>query len=301
MDSWVVITVYGRDNTDNRGWLWLSVVSRVGKLHITSRTHVTRSRESMRRAPGLVLLFLCICALSFYVKRTSHYASNSNPRANHTGSEVVDTLILGEYRTFRAGLGLQEVPSNLRLSTPTHSFYAHASPLLADNAIPLPLPRRRIETSSLTSGLDDEPENHVRKMLRRSSTFGLEPSIHSHRRRRGESRNMPVSAHPKQSEIGGGGDGNPPSFSLHFAVDSIREPRTSSEQFLREYALLSAREGNLDNVGATSFTKGGSSNAKPKTPTSPKGKSASANRASARVSSGRRSRGRRRTPSHVEH
>ena len=35
MDSWVVITVYGRDNTDNRGWLWLSVVSRVGKLHIT--------------------------------------------------------------------------------------------------------------------------------------------------------------------------------------------------------------------------------------------------------------------------
>jgi hypothetical protein len=36
MDSWVVIAVYGRDNTDNRGWLWLSVVSRVGKLHITA-------------------------------------------------------------------------------------------------------------------------------------------------------------------------------------------------------------------------------------------------------------------------
>jgi len=35
MDSWVVIAVYGRDNTDNRGWLWLSVVSRVGKLHLT--------------------------------------------------------------------------------------------------------------------------------------------------------------------------------------------------------------------------------------------------------------------------
>jgi len=264
----------------------------------SSRTHVTRSRESMRRAPGLVLLFLCICALSFHVKRTLHYASNSNPRANHTDSEV-DTQILGEYRTFRAGLGLQEAPSTLRLSTSFHSFYAHASPLLTDNAIPLPRPRR-IETSSLTSGLDDEPENHshsIRKMLRRSSTFGLELSTHSHRRRRGESRNMPAHAHPKLSEIGGG-DGGPPSLSLHFAVDSIREPRTSSEQFLREYALLSA---NLDNVGATSFTKGGSSNAKPKTSTSPKGKSASANRASARPGSGRRSRGRRRPPSHVEH
>ena len=40
MDSWVVITIYGRDNTDNRGWLWLSVVSQVGKLHITTTREI---------------------------------------------------------------------------------------------------------------------------------------------------------------------------------------------------------------------------------------------------------------------
>ena len=49
MDSWVVITVYGRDNTDNCGWLWLSVVSWVGKLHITQILLIADSHNMMGR------------------------------------------------------------------------------------------------------------------------------------------------------------------------------------------------------------------------------------------------------------
>jgi hypothetical protein len=234
-----------------------------------------------------VLLFLSIFVLSFYVQRNSHYA---NFRTNHVDPKKA-IQILGEYRTFRAGLGLPEVPSNLR-SPSSHSFRAHSSSFHADNIVPSPL-ARRIETASLTSGLDDAPEHQldVRKMLRRTSTFGLGLSIHSHGLS-GDSHSLPAHSHPNLSEDGS----RPPP--LHFAVDSIREPCISSEDVLREYARLNAKDSNLDGVDATSIAKGGTSNPKPKT--SQKGKSSSTSRASARVSPGRRSRGRRR-PSRVEH
>jgi len=35
-----VITVYGRDNTDNCGWLWLSVVSSSVRDHTNLQAHI---------------------------------------------------------------------------------------------------------------------------------------------------------------------------------------------------------------------------------------------------------------------
>lgn len=254
-------------------------------------THVTLTCVRMRRAPGLVLLFLSICVLSFYVQRIPYYAHHSKIRTNPADPETA-IRILGEYKTFRAGLGLLEVPPNLQSSSPSHSFHAQSPSFHADNAIPLPL-AHRIETGSLTFGLDDVPEHQVdvRKMLRRTSTFGLGLSTHS-RRLTGDSHRMPAHPHSTLSE-----HGSPPS--LHFAVDSIREPCISFEDVLREYALLSGKESNLGGVDTISLTRASISNSKPKT--SQKGKSLSANKASARVSPGRRSRGRRRLPLRIEH
>lgn len=246
-------------------------------------TDVTRASAcaSMKRVPGLILLFVCTYTLSFYMRKSLRCAFNSNPQTNHAAE------ILGQYRVFRAELGLLQVPSNIHQSS-SHSFRVHVSPPLIANNIPL---AHRIETASLTSGLNDEPEHHhhgIRKMLRRTPTFGLHLSIHSFR--------PPGGSHsiPAHSEIE---NRSPPP--LHFAVDSIREPRTSSEHVLREYSLLSVRESNMDNVDTVAFTKSGTSNSKSKT--SPKEKSSLTSRASARASPGRRSRGRRRHLSHVEH
>jgi hypothetical protein len=234
----------------------------------------------MSRVRGLLFLFFCICIFSFCMQRSARYTTSSNPGTNHTGFEQADQII-GEYRAFRAGLGLQEVHSNVRQSS-SHSFPAHPLSPSTDNTIALP----RIETANVTSGLSDEPE--ARKMLRRTPTFGL---VYSHRRS-GDSHSIPNQLHTEMSEIGNG------VAPLHFAADSIREPRTSFEGVLREYTLLSTKEGSLASVDTTIFTKSGGPGSKIKV--SHKGKSSSS-KTHSRASSVKRSRGRRRLPSHVEH
>lgn len=257
----------------------------------------------MRTASGLVIFSLCTYAVYIFIIRSAERVALQSPFTPSSSNENAPFLPAGEYAALRAELGLLGDPSyQSRLSTtsapngtaPLHSLSQNYG--TTQNDVSSGRLAHRAETAGLTD-LRDESWHHIglRKMRRRTSTFGLGIDF-THL-----STNIPSSILPMPSlsphSVARLRDQRAKSpHSLHFAVDALREPCTSSNLVVREYALLATKDAELIMSGSSSSKSARGGNAATSRSSS-KNSAASTSRAG----STKRARGGRRLPPRIEH
>lgn len=254
----------------------------------------------MRTASGLVIFLLCTYAVYAYVLRSVERVAAQSSFTPSTSDENAPFLPAGEYAALRAELGLMENPSHLsRLSTESfhkqiaspHSLSQNSGTQKDVSSEPL---AHRAETAGLTD-LRDESWHHIglRKMRRRTSTFGLGIDF-THLSTNIPSAILPLPSLSPRRVTRPRDQHFHPSHTLHFAVDALREPCTSSEHVVREYVLFATKESALSGSGSSKTARGGNSAIS---------KSSSKNSAgsTSRAGSTKRARGGRRLPPRIEH
>lgn len=253
----------------------------------------------MRTLSGLVVLVLCaygLYLLTFATQptHTTNATPRSRPSENGNDSAIGLGRIRGEYQRLLVELGILEAIVHTYTS-PSLSSSSSVSDASKDASLdPLNNHRLDLDASSI-SGVRDESWHHLglRKMRRRTPTFGLWPHL----------------SHPSVSTSGRRN-------ALHFAIDSIREPRSSATQIKQEYAQLAVQEdlASAARAAATStaarghghghgqHAKGSGGRGSKKSQKKVHGHGHGRGRQTApRVVPGKRPRGGRRLPSRVEH
>lgn len=275
----------------------------------------------MRTVYGALALTLSLISLAYLAAsglRTAHSLTRVHLRlqAKHRDTyndQQSNARIEGEYQRFRAELGLVAILSDAVFS-PSSSLPDSAGvqpqsyPSVSINpqvaASKDSDENVRVEASNLSSELQDEQWHEIglRKMQKRSATFGLAPesslsepnsslvnTIPPAKPSEDHQRNTPIPPPSRNTYSSSPSRLSSSSAQLFLSTDSVREPRTSLARILTDYSNFSSAQ---SGGRSSSSAEGSSSSTK---------NAQSRNSGSSKAKSRRRARSGRRRTVRLEH